>query len=35
VLVPKDGKWIVLLCWQKISGGPVVPENPIRRGFAR
>jgi hypothetical protein len=22
VLVPKDGKWIVLLCWQKISGGP-------------
>jgi hypothetical protein len=23
VLVPKDGKWIVLLCWQKISGGPV------------
>ena len=21
MLVPRDGKWMVLLCWQKIAGG--------------
>src|SRR5262249_4540603 len=23
VLEPRDGKWTALLCWQKISGGPL------------
>ena len=23
VLEPRDGKWMALLCWQKISGGPL------------
>jgi hypothetical protein len=23
VLVPSDGEWLVLLCWQKLSGGPL------------
>jgi hypothetical protein len=23
LLVPRDGKWTPLLCWQKLSGGPL------------